>query len=46
MAANPAPWYASLHQASSAWSCLVPGTVRLLPGPEHSCIPSRSELPG
>lgn len=32
MAANPAPWHASLHQASSAWSCLAPGTVQLLPG--------------
>lgn len=44
MATNPAPWYASLHQASSVWSCLVPGSVQLLPR-YHSCIPSRSELP-
>lgn len=35
MAANSAPWHASLHQASSAWSHLVPGTVQLLPGQDN-----------
>lgn len=32
MAANPAPWHASLHQASFAWRCFILGIVQLLPG--------------